>query len=117
MDRLVKDNVMVTGDAGRLVNAEWGCGIRNALVSGQSAGETAAGFVQGKIASLEPYQASMEGRISALKRVMKLRRNFANERRFLGTLRRRYRVQSVMSKLIPACIQDPIAAMIVRRMG
>jgi len=117
MDRLVKDNVMVTGDAGRLVNAEWGCGIRNALVSGRAAGETAAEFVQGKIASLEPYQASMEGRISALKRALKLRRKFADERRFIGTLRRRYWVQSALSKIIPACIQDPITKAIVRKMG
>ena len=117
MDRLVKDNVMVTGDAGRLVNAEWGCGIRNALVSGQAAGETAAEFVQGKIASLEPYHESMKGRISALRKAHKLRTDFADERRFIKTLRRRYGVQSALSKVIPACIQDPIAAVIVRRMG
>jgi len=117
MDRLVKDNVMITGDAGRLVNAEWGCGIRNALVSGQAAGETAADFVQGKIASLEPYQEAMRERIHALNRGFRLRTKFADERRFTGTLRRRYGVQSVLSKLIPACIQDPLAAVIVRRMG
>ncbi len=117
MDRLVKDNVMVAGDAGRLVNAEWGCGIRNALVSGQAAGETAADFTQGKIASLEPYQAAMKGRLSALRKGVKLREKFADERRFVGTLRRRYGVQSVLSRIIPACIQDPLAAIIVRRMG
>ena len=117
MNRLVKDNVMVTGDAARMVNAEWGCGIRNALVSGRSAGETAADFVQGKIASLERYQESMKGRLSALWRAHRLRMKFDTERRYVGILRRKYRAFSALCKVIPACIQDPISAVIIRRLA
>jgi digeranylgeranylglycerophospholipid reductase len=56
---LVRENVLLAGDAGRLVDSLSGAGISNAMLSGKLAGETVSRFVKnGKCSLLElkPYQ-------------------------------------------------------------
>lgn len=43
---LYKDNILLAGDAGRIVDSLTGAGIANALLSGKLAGETAAAMAQ-----------------------------------------------------------------------
>lgn len=45
---LVKGNLMIAGDAARLVDSLSGAGISNALLSGSIAGATAAGYIRGQ---------------------------------------------------------------------
>ncbi|MCK4365566.1 MAG: NAD(P)/FAD-dependent oxidoreductase [Thermoplasmatales archaeon] len=66
MNRLIKDNVLITGDAARLAHPLSGGGIRNALFSGSLAGIIAAKYSLGEISSLEPYQDTMQTKILRL---------------------------------------------------
>ena len=51
---LVKSNVLLVGDAGRLVDSLSGAGIANALLSGRVAGETVSRFIKnGKSSSVQ----------------------------------------------------------------
>jgi digeranylgeranylglycerophospholipid reductase len=56
---LIKDNVMVVGDAARLADPVIGAGIKQALISGCLAGKVAANYVKGELSSLEKYQDLM----------------------------------------------------------
>ena len=117
MSRLVKDNVMIVGDAARLVNSEWGCGIGNALFSGSNAGMTAARYIQGEISSLESYQKLMRPRISVLQRAYKHRKKFEIEKKYVNTYRRNYSTINVANKILPGFLQDYISKIILDRIG
>ena len=117
MSRLYKDNVMFVGDAARLANSEWGCGIGNALFSGLSAGETAAKFIQGEISSLEPYQESMRSRIKILQRGYKHREKYENEKKYVNTYRWNCSLISPLNKIFPSFLQNCIAKIILNRIG
>jgi len=71
ISQLVKDRVMIVGDAARLVHAPSGAGIGNALFSGSLAGLIAAKYINGKISSLEAYEHSMQKKITLLKKAYK----------------------------------------------
>jgi geranylgeranyl reductase family protein len=117
LNRLVKDNVMIVGDAGRLVNSEWGCGIGNALFSGTNAGITAARYIQGENSSLEPYQELMKPKISILKRAYKYRKLYENERKYVNTLRRNYSFIHIVNKILPGSLQNYLSKIILDRLG
>ncbi len=53
---LVKGNLMLVGDAARVLDSLTGAGISNALISGSIAGKTAAAWIGGK-AALDDYPA------------------------------------------------------------
>ncbi|MCK4902816.1 MAG: NAD(P)/FAD-dependent oxidoreductase, partial [Thermoplasmatales archaeon] len=117
MSRLYKDNVMFVGDAARLVNSEWGCGIGTALFSGSSAGTTAAKFIQGELSSLEPYQESMKSRLKILERGYKHRVKYENESKYVNTYRRNYSIISSLNKVVPSFLQNYISKIILNRIG
>lgn len=117
MSRLVKNNVMIVGDAARLVNSEWGCGIGNALFSGSNAGMTAAQYIQGKISSLELYQELMRSRILILQRAYKHRKKFEIEKKYVNTYRRNYSIINSVNKILPGFFQDYISKIILDRIG
>jgi digeranylgeranylglycerophospholipid reductase len=71
LEDLVKDNVMIVGDAARLVHAPSGAGIGNALFSGSLAGLIAAKKINGEIESLEIYKTSLERKLKLLRRAYK----------------------------------------------
>jgi digeranylgeranylglycerophospholipid reductase len=60
---LTMNNLMIVGDAGRVLDSLSGAGISNALLSGQIAGEVAAGFIRGKT-KLQEYPRRF-GRLKA----------------------------------------------------
>jgi digeranylgeranylglycerophospholipid reductase len=117
MSRLIKDNVLVVGDAARLVNAEWGCGIGNAIFSGRSAGKIAAQYVIGEIKTLEPYQDLMRKRILLLRKAYKNRKKFENEKKYVRTYRRNLSILSIINKIFPDFIQDYFLKVILYRIG
>lgn len=56
---LVRDNILLVGDAGRLVDSLSGAGISNALLSGKIAGEVISRFLrtgESSLSALEDYQ-------------------------------------------------------------
>ena len=63
---LVKDNVLITGDAARLAHPISGGGIKNAIFSGSLAGIITAKYIHGEISSLKLYQNILQKKISRL---------------------------------------------------
>lgn len=117
LNRLVKDNVIIVGDAARLVNAEWGCGIGNALFSGSNAGITAARYIKGEISTLEPYQELMKERLAVLKRAYKHRQKYENEKKYVNTYRRNFSFINAINRTTPSFLQDFIALRVLDRIG
>jgi len=109
MNRLIKDNVMITGDAARLSNSTAGSGIRNALFSGSLAGIIAAKYIQGEIPSLEPYQEAMQSKISMLRKFYVRKRKIESDTKFVRAYRRAYTRLYFVNKLAPNLIQGHIA--------
>lgn len=58
-DRIVKDNIMLVGDAARFTISPSGAGIGNALLSGMYAGKIASKYLEGAW-NLEAYQYAMD---------------------------------------------------------
>ena len=61
-NKLARDNLLVVGDAARLLDSLTGGGILTAMISGQAAGAAAARFVNGHLGSLSELQAEYPGR-------------------------------------------------------
>jgi digeranylgeranylglycerophospholipid reductase len=71
---LVKDNVIITGDAARLTHPISGGGIKNAIFSGSLAGIISSKYILGEIASLKPYHDLLQKKISRLTNEYNLKR-------------------------------------------
>ena len=100
--QLVKDNVMIVGDAARLVHAPSGAGIGNALFSGCLAGLIAAGYINGKISSLKAYEDSLQKKIKILKRAYKNKtKTLQNENNYLKMYNRAIATLYYVHKIIP----------------
>ena len=115
MSKVIKDNVMIVGDAARLVHSNFGYGIGNALYSGRSAGMTAAKYIKGEISSLEPYQDSMKSGIIRLQRAYKRKKRIATEKKFVNSYRRIFFIFSVINKIVPNFIQNYLSDNIIGR--
>ena len=102
MSKLIKDNVIITGDAARLAHSLSGGGIRNALFSGSLAGITAAKYVKGEISSLEPYQDFMNTKISRLQKEYNFKNKaFKNENSLLTKFGSAISIACSINKLFP----------------
>lgn len=102
LDKLIKDNVMIVGDAARLVYSESGGGIENALFSGSLAGTIAAKYIHGEISSLEAYQYSMRLKLLRLKIGYNRRtRASENDEKYVRTYQSIYSLLSFFNKLLP----------------
>ena len=102
MSRLIKDNVMITGDAARLSNPTTGSGIRNALFSGRLAGMTAAKYIHGESSSLEIYQHAMRIKILRIRNGYnrKVRASESDEK-YIRTYRRIFSILCFINKIFP----------------
>ncbi|KYK22845.1 hypothetical protein AYK24_01675 [Thermoplasmatales archaeon SG8-52-4] len=74
IDQLVKDNVLITGDAARLAHSISGGGIKNAIFSGSLAGIISARYLLGEISSLKPYQDLLKSKVTKLRNEYNFRR-------------------------------------------
>jgi digeranylgeranylglycerophospholipid reductase len=73
--RLIKDNVIITGDAARLVHPLSGGGINNAIFSGSIAGIIAAKYVNKELKSLELYKELLQRKIKTITREYQIKCN------------------------------------------
>ena len=105
MSRLIKDNVMITGDAARLCNPTTGGGIRSALFSGSLAGMIAGKYIQGEISSLEPYQEAMRNKILILRKAYTSKRKIESDKKYIRAYQRAVRRGCFINKLVPNLIQ------------
>ena len=99
---LIKDNVMIVGDAARLVYPESGGGIENALSSGRIAGLTAAKYIHGEISSLKNYTYSMRIKILRIKNGYKRKaRASKSDKKYIHTYQRIFLILSYINKIFP----------------
>lgn len=102
LSRLVKDNVMIVGDAARLVNPIFGKGISNAIISGSLAGRVAARYIHGKISSLDLYQQFMYKKIVLLRRFYHRKvRSIYSEKVFLSRYKHAFSLLKYFHDIFP----------------
>lgn len=110
LSKLIKDNVMIVGDAARLVHPTSGSGIGNALFSGCLAGIIAAKYIRGEILSLELYQDSMQTKIKRLKKANIIKNKaYKNEDILLRKCNRIYSIVNFFNKIFPNLIERNIS--------
>ena len=105
LKKLYKDNVMITGDAARLVTSTTGSGIRNALISGKLSGIVAAKYINKEIESLEIYQKNLNKKLKNLDRIYNKKRKMENEKEFVETYTKNFSIINLLDRLIPYPIQ------------
>ena len=102
ISKLIKDNVIITGDAARLAHSLSGGGIRNALFSGSLAGITAAKYIKGEISSLEPYQDFMKTKITRLEKEYNFKNKaFENENSLIKNFGSAIKIACFLNKIFP----------------
>jgi digeranylgeranylglycerophospholipid reductase len=111
---LIKDNVMIVGDAARLANPVLGNGIENAIFSGGLAGKIAANYVHGKISSLKPYQDLMRSKILTLKKVYMRKTKLTTEKKFIHAYQRVFTMLFLINKLFPNLLENRVVKTIER---
>jgi len=104
---LFKDNVMITGDAARLVDAIGAAGIKQAILSGSLAGRVAANYIHGEISSLEIYQDLMS---IMTKRILKLYKRsnyiYETEERLIKRYQRGFKLLYFANRIAPNFLQN-----------
>ncbi len=110
LSRLIKNNVMIVGDAARLVHQKLGLGIVNALFSGCLAGIIAAKYIHGEIPSLELYQDSMQSKITRLRKIYISKcKVYKNEDMLLRKYGRAYSLLNFFNKFFPNLVERNIS--------
>lgn len=109
LSRIVKDNVMVVGDAARFVNSLFGNGIDKAVLSGILAGKTAAKYINGEISNLEPYQNAMQFIISRLNRSHFLKSKLNTDKKYVWTYKMIFYLLSLADRIFPNYIEKGIS--------
>ena len=102
LSKLIKGNVMIVGDAARLVYPESGGGIENALFSGRLAGMTAAKYIQGESSSLEIYQQSMHIKILRIRNGYNRKvRAAKSDEKYIRSYQRLFSILCFINKISP----------------
>ena len=100
--KLTKENIMIAGDAARLVYSESGGGIENALFSGRLTGIIAAKYINGEISSLDTYQYAMRLKILRIRNGYNRRTKASKtNEKFLKTYQGIYSLLNFINKLFP----------------
>jgi len=107
--RLVKGNVMIVGDAARLVNPVFGKGISNALLSGIVAGRVAAKYIQGEVSSLDLYHKLMRKKISSIKRFYRRKMSsLKSEDVFIQKYRKAFSLLKKLHSFAPVFLENKV---------
>ncbi len=102
INTLIRDNVIITGDAARFAHSLSGGGIRNAIFSGSLAGITASKYVKGEISSLEPYQDYMKTKITRLEKEYNFKNKaFENENSLTKNFGSAIKLACFLNKIFP----------------
>ncbi|EMR73997.1 geranylgeranyl reductase family protein [Thermoplasmatales archaeon SCGC AB-539-N05] len=106
LNQLYKENIMITGDAARLVDTFAAGGIRNAVLSGKLAGKVAAKYIKGEITSLKPYQDVMSSIINNLiKFYSKTSYTLKSEEIYLKEYRKAIKFLSIIHSIAPSFLE------------
>jgi digeranylgeranylglycerophospholipid reductase len=113
---LFKDNIMVTGDAARLVDSIGAAGIRNAVLSGNLAGKVAANYIHGNISSLKIYQDIIINRIAKKLQKMYTRSSYiySDEERFIKRYQKGIRYLNILDRIAPIFLEKRIAKSFIK---
>jgi len=105
---LIKDNVLITGDAARLTNAFLGSGIANALISGSLAGAIGSDYIQQKLSSFQLYQELLTPKIHRLQNVYHRRKKTLFTPSFYLVYKRGFHLLSLLNKLMPTIFNHKV---------
>jgi digeranylgeranylglycerophospholipid reductase len=100
VNRVVKNNILLTGDAARLANAFLGSGITNAIISGSLAGCIAADHLNNNT-SLEKYQELLQPKINRLQKVYNKRDKSLFTDSFYPKYKRGFFALTILNKILP----------------
>ena len=105
LNKVFKDNVMITGDAARLTNSLTAGGIRYALISGSLAGIIAVKYLNKEINSLELYQMRLRKLIRSLNDLYNKKRKMEKEKNLIKIYSRLFSLASKANKIAPNFFQ------------
>jgi len=108
LQKVYKDNVMLTGDAARLVNPFLGSGILNSIFSGSLAGCVAVDFLDKNIESLHLYQQLLERKINKLSKSYERREKIFEADRIIPVYHKALFAFSIADKIIPNFFQRSV---------
>ncbi len=114
LDKLVKNNVMLTGDAARLSDSATGSGIQNAIFSGSLAGLIASRYIQGKTSSLEEYEKVMQKNVSRLIKIYNSKSKLTTDEKFIKAYKKAFSLLSVTNRILPGFFQNHVAKILNR---
>jgi len=114
LSTLVKDNVIIVGDAARLANPTSGSGIISSILSGGLAGKIAAEYVNGKTVSLELFQYLMRRKILMLKKIYMKKIKLNSETKFIKSYNRFFKILYIFHRLAPNILETRIEKIINR---
>lgn len=115
LKQLYKENVIITGDAARLVDAIGAAGIRNAVLSGNLAGKVAANYIQGKITSLDIYQEKMNLITKKLNKLYNRQSKiYGNEEKYLKRYRTGIGFLRNLHNILPTFIENRVAKSLIK---
>lgn len=101
LQRVIKNKVMITGDAARVVNPFLGSGIANAIFSGCFAGIVAGDYVNGNIKSIDLYQQLMSEIITRLTKTYRRREKIFEKDRYVPAYHKALIAFSIANKINP----------------
>ena len=106
LNKVYKDNVMITGDAARLVNSLTAGGMRYALISGSLAGIVASKYIKKEINSLELYQLNLNKKIRSLTKIYNKKRKMEKEKKFINAYSRIFSIACNLNRIAPNICQN-----------
>lgn len=106
LNRVYKNNVMITGDAARLTNSLTAGGMRYAFISGSLAGIVASKYINKEINSLELYQSNLNKKIRSLSKIHNLKRKMEKEKNFIKIYSRIFSIAYNLNKIAPNLCQN-----------
>ena len=105
LNQMVKDNVMIVGDAARLVNPIFENGINNAIFSGSVAGILAARYTKGEISTLKIYEQLLNKKVKRINRAYKRKEKLTTEEKFVKSYIRGLTFINFLNKISPNIFQ------------
>ena len=114
LNELVKENVMLVGDAARLANPATGAGIHNAIISGSLAGCIAAKYIKSELESLEIYQNEMKKILYRLTKTYKNKIKLTTDKKFISAYKKSFSMLNFANSLLPGFFQNYVAKTLLK---
>jgi digeranylgeranylglycerophospholipid reductase len=108
LEELVKDNVLFTGDAARLVDPASGAGIHNAIFSGKLAGKIAASYINGEISSINIYQNLLKNKINRISKTYHRKSKLNTSEKYAKGFNRAFSTLELINNIFPNFFQGRV---------